>query len=173
MKSSSISGITLLNTPIQGYSINGASYLTLSSVTIDNKAGTSQGHNTDAFDVGSSDHVEIHTATVYNQDDCVAINSGTNLYFSSTCLASAHARVVLTGSVPDMYCNGGHGLSIGSVGGRSDNTVKNVTFVDSQILNSQNGVRIKAVSGATGSISGVCIRVLRAVFFFLTLCAGL
>jgi hypothetical protein len=76
-------------------------------------------------------------AQVYNQDDCVAINSGTNLYFSG------------------LYCSGGHGLSIGSVGGRDDNTVKNVTFVNSQVLNSQNGVRIKTVYGATGSVSGV------------------
>lgn len=36
-------------------------------------------------------------------------------------------------------CSGGHGLSIGSVGGRSDNTVKNVTFYDSEIKSSQNG----------------------------------
>jgi polygalacturonase len=47
------------------------------------------------------------------------------------------------------------GLSIGSVGGRSDNTVKTVTISGSTIKNSQNGVRIKTVSGATGSVSGV------------------
>jgi hypothetical protein len=74
---------------------------------------------------------------VYNQDDCVAINSGTNLYFSG------------------LYCSGGHGLSIGSVGGRDDNTVKNVTFANSQVVNSQNGVRIKTVYGASGSVSGI------------------
>lgn len=52
-------------------------------------------------------------------------------------------------------CDGGHGLSIGSVGGRTDNTVKSVTISSSTIKNSQNGVRIKTVSGATGSVSGV------------------
>jgi polygalacturonase len=41
------------------------------------------------------------------------------------------------------------------VGGRSDNTVKTVTISGSTIKNSQNGVRIKTVSGATGSVSGV------------------
>jgi polygalacturonase len=84
MISSSIEKITLKNTPVQAFSINGASYLTLNDVTVDNSAGTSEGHNTDAFDVGSSDHVEIWNSNVYNQDDCVAVNSGTNLYFSGT-----------------------------------------------------------------------------------------
>jgi galacturan 1,4-alpha-galacturonidase len=47
------------------------------------------------------------------------------------------------------------GLSIGSVGGRSDNTVNTVTISSSTVKNSQNGVRIKTVYGATGSVSGV------------------
>jgi polygalacturonase len=67
----------------------------------------------------------------------VAVNSGTNYYFTG------------------LSCTGGHGLSIGSVGGRSDNTVSNVTFASSSVSNSQNGVRIKTVYGATGTVSGV------------------
>ncbi len=47
-------------------------------MTIDNSAGdTEGGHNTDGFDIGSSNNVVITGAKVYNQDDCVAINSGT------------------------------------------------------------------------------------------------
>jgi polygalacturonase len=60
-------------------------------------------------------------------------------------------NIVFTGGT----CSGGHGLFIGSVGGRDDNTVSGVTISDSTIVNSQNGVRIKTVSGATGSVSGV------------------
>lgn len=41
------------------------------------------------------------------------------------------------------------------MGGRSDNVVKNIKISNSSISNSQNGVRIKTVSGATGSVSGV------------------
>jgi len=37
----------------------------------------------------------------------------------------------------------GHGLSIGSVGSRPDNTVSNIAFLSSSILHSQNLVRIK------------------------------
>ena len=53
------------------------------------------------------------------------------------------------------YCDGGHGLSIGSVGGRSDNTVEDVTISNSKVVNSQNGVRIKTVYDATGTVSNV------------------
>lgn len=67
----------------------------------------------------------------------VAINSGTNITF--------------TGGT----CTGGHGLSVGSVGGRDDNTVETVLFESSSVTNSQNGVRIKTVYDATGSVTGV------------------
>ncbi|KAI1852643.1 hypothetical protein JX266_002184 [Neoarthrinium moseri] len=139
LTSSTIKGLNVKNTPVQAFSINGAKDLTLQDITIDNSAGdvTNGGHNTDAFDVGSSDGVYISGAKVKNQDDCLAINSGTNITFTG-------------GS-----CSGGHGLSIGSVGGRSDNTVKTVRIENSSVSNSDNGVRIKTVSGATGSVSDV------------------
>lgn len=105
---------------------------------MDNSAGdTEGGHNTDAFDVGSSTGVYISNANVQNQDDCLAVNSGTDISF--------------TGST----CSGGHGISIGSVGGRTDNTVQNVYIANNKISNSQNGVRIKTVSGATGKVNNV------------------
>lgn len=139
MTSSSITGLNVKNTPVQGFSINGAKELTLDHITIDNTAGdvTNGGHNTDAFDVGSSTGVYITNANIKNQDDCLAVNSGTDIHF--------------TGGT----CSGGHGISIGSVGGRSDNVVKNVIISGSTIVDSDNGVRIKTVSGATGSVSGV------------------
>ncbi|KXT15999.1 hypothetical protein AC579_9518 [Pseudocercospora musae] len=138
MTSSTISNITIKNSPAHVFSINGATNLNLNHITVDNSAGDSGGgHNTDAFDVGSSTRVNIDGATVYNQDDCLAINSGTDITFSNG------------------YCSGGHGISIGSVGGRSNNTVDNVTVRNSQVVNSKNGVRIKTVHGATGHVKGV------------------
>jgi polygalacturonase len=139
MQQSSINYLNVKNTPVQGFSINGATDLTLDHITIDNTAGdvTNGGHNTDAFDVGSSTGITISNANIKNQDDCLAINSGTNITF--------------TGGT----CSGGHGISIGSVGGRSDNTVKDVKILSSTIADSDNGVRIKTVYGATGSVSGV------------------
>jgi galacturan 1,4-alpha-galacturonidase len=138
MTSSTINCLNVLNTPVQAFSINQATGLTVSNVHIDNSLGDSKGgHNTDAFDVGSSNGVTISGAVVKNQDDCLAINSGTDITF--------------TGG----QCSGGHGLSIGSVGGRSDNVVKKVRILNSKISNSDNGVRIKTVSGATGSVSDI------------------
>ncbi|GKZ32409.1 hypothetical protein AbraIFM66950_001775 [Aspergillus brasiliensis] len=138
LTSSTISGIYIQNSPVQVFSIDGSTDLTLEDITIDNSDGDDEGAaNTDGFDIGDSTYITITGANVYNQDDCVAVNSGENIYFS--------------GGV----CSGGHGLSIGSVGGRSDNTVKNVTFYNSEIKNSQNGVRIKTIYGDTGSVSEV------------------
>lgn len=137
MKQSTIKGLNVKNTPVQFMSINSATDLDVIDVTMDNSAGSSLGHNTDAFDVGSSQNIYISGAVVKNQDDCLAINSGTNITF--------------TGGT----CSGGHGLSIGSVGGRTNNVVKTVSITNSKISDSDNGVRIKTVSGATGSVSGV------------------
>lgn len=139
LKQSSIKGLSVKNTPVQGFSINGATDLTISGVTIDNTAGdvTNGGHNTDAFDVGSSTGVHIDNVIVKNQDDCLAINSGTDISFTNS------------------QCSGGHGISIGSVGGRSDNTVENIYIYNNKISNSDNGVRIKTISGATGTVKNV------------------
>ena len=138
LKSSSITRLNIKNTPVQGFSISGCKDLTLDHITIDSSDGdTKGGHNTDAFDVGTSTGVIISNAIVHNQDDCMAVNSGSNITFTG-------------GS-----CTGGHGISIGSVGGRSDNNVSNVTISNSKIIDSTNGVRVKTVSGATGSVKGV------------------
>ena len=41
------------------------------------------------------------------------------------------------------------------MGGRTDNTVSDVTIESSTVKDSQNGVRIKTVYDATGTVSGV------------------
>ncbi|CZR57863.1 probable endopolygalacturonase E [Phialocephala subalpina] len=135
--SSSITGVYIQNPPVQVFSIYGCTDLTLTDITIDGSAGDSLGANTDGFDIGSSTGVTISGANVYNQDDCVAINSGVDITF--------------TGGV----CSGGHGLSVGSVGGRTDNTVETVLFESSEVKASQNGVRIKTIAGDTGTVAGV------------------
>lgn len=79
---SQINNLYLLNTPVQAVSINGCNGLTISHMTIDNSASNGlpanqAAHNTDGFDIGSSTNILIDQAVVLNQDDCVAINSGT------------------------------------------------------------------------------------------------
>lgn len=118
---STITNLYIQNTPVQAVSINGASGLTITDMTINNEAGNSLGKNTDGFDIGDSTNVVITGAEVYNQDDCVAINSGTSI------------------TVENSVCSGGHGLSIGSVGGRTDNTVSTIVFSNNEVKSSVNG----------------------------------
>ncbi|KAI8712030.1 hypothetical protein NCS52_01468200 [Fusarium sp. LHS14.1] len=130
--------IYIKNTPVQAVSINTVNGLTINKMTIDDAEGDSKGgHNTDGFDIGESTGVTINGAKVYNQDDCVAINSGKDITFSGG------------------LCSGGHGLSIGSVGGRSNNVVDTVKFLNSQVTKSTNGLRVKTMKNTSGQVKGV------------------
>ncbi len=62
---------------MQVFSIDSCNDLTVSGVTIDGTAGNSFGANSDGFDIGSSTGVTITGTKFSNQDDCVAVNSGT------------------------------------------------------------------------------------------------
>lgn len=74
--------------------------------------------------------------TNYFLDDCVAVNQGSNMVFEN------------------MYCSGGHGLSVGSI--KTGKTVSNVTFRDSSVIDSLNGCRIKTYDDATdASVSDI------------------
>ncbi|XP_050305049.1 polygalacturonase-like [Anthonomus grandis grandis] len=131
--------INLLNCPVQCVSINRANNTVLNKWTIDVSAGDSAGgKNTDGFDVSSSSNIIVQNTEVKNQDDCVALNQGSNMLFKN------------------LTCSGGHGLSL-SVGQSSSNgsanTLTNVTFTDSIVFNSRNGIHVKTHTDAgTGSI---------------------
>lgn len=134
--------LTIQNWPTHLFSLSGSD-LTISDLILDNSAGDETdsdgdalGHNTDAFDVSSMTGLYVHDVTVYNQDDCVAVNDGSDMVFEN------------------MYCSGGHGLSIGSI--KTGKTVSNVTFKDSSVVNSMNGCRIKTYDDATdASVSDI------------------
>ncbi|KAI0402901.1 glycoside hydrolase [Xylaria palmicola] len=140
LNDSTLEGITIKNAPKNSFSLNYVYNLTVKDITVDDRDGESLGKNTDAFNINNADGVTITGAKVWNQDDCVAINSGKNIFFGSG------------------FCSGGHGLSIGSIGGRADNVVSNVTFADSTVQKSQQSVRIKTVSGATGLVQDITYR---------------
>lgn len=138
MVNSSFGDITIRNWPTHLFEITGCSDMTLSNLILNNSAGNELdsaggklGHNTDAFDVANTNGLHVVDATVYNQDDCVAVNSGSNMVFEN------------------LYCDGGHGLSIGSI--KSNVAVSNVTFKDSSVIDSLNGCRIKTTAGGTNS----------------------
>lgn len=96
MKSSSITGLTIKNSPVQVFSIDGSTDLSLTSITIDNSAGDSGGaHNTDAFDIGDSTGITITGANVQNQDDCLAVNSGEVSFVSRDTARHAELTVLV------------------------------------------------------------------------------
>lgn len=83
--------------------------------------------------------ITLTNSTVLNQDDCVAITSGTGYI------------------VRNMVCVGGHGLGIGSIGGKGGgepdmNEVKDVLFEDCKLRDQTNGVRIKTNAGEVGLV---------------------
>jgi polygalacturonase len=69
MTNSNIQNIKIKDSPVQIFSINNAQKLTLTGITVDNSAGDGEnkGHNTDAFDIGSSTGITITGANIHNQ----------------------------------------------------------------------------------------------------------
>ncbi|KAF2855591.1 glycoside hydrolase family 28 protein [Plenodomus tracheiphilus IPT5] len=143
---SSVHDIYIQNYPVHCFSITGSVGLDVHHITLNNSAGyapndRSKGlpaaHNSDGFGLASSNDTVVRDSTVINQDDCVAVTSGNNLLINN------------------MHCNGSHGLSIGSVGGKSNNIVTNIQFKNSVVLNSENGVRIKTNENTTGLIQNI------------------
>ncbi|KAG8973832.1 hypothetical protein FRB90_009873 [Tulasnella sp. 427] len=136
--------LKVLNSPINTFSVGTDGPLTISKVTIDdslgdsansNSNGKAAGHNTDGFDVGSH-NLLIKDCVVMNQDDCLAVNKGTNITFQNN------------------KCSGGHGISIGSIS--TDAVVSGVYIIGNTVTDSDNGLRIKTKADATGaSVSGI------------------
>lgn len=95
--------------------------------------GKAAGHNTDGFDVSTTDltiedrylkhghsfsckiYSILCVSTIHNQDDCLAINKGSNIVFQRN------------------TCIGGHGISVGSIS--SDATVSDITISGNTITN--------------------------------------
>ncbi|KAF6205632.1 hypothetical protein GE061_019805 [Apolygus lucorum] len=135
---SSIVGLAIKNTPAHAFSVNSCKNLTISKINLNVAEGHQKGgHNTDAFDVGNSEKIRISDSIVHNQDDCLAVNSGSDITFENN------------------VCIGGHGISIGSVGGRKNNIVEKVKVMHCKVSDSDNGIRIKTVKGATGAVRDI------------------
>ncbi|THV03533.1 glycoside hydrolase [Dendrothele bispora CBS 962.96] len=134
----SFSNVKVLNSPARAVAIGGDG-ITVSKITVDNSAGDQPnsmsdgepaGHNTDGFDI-SADSVTVEDSVVMNQDDCLAINRGTDITFQNN------------------QCSGGHGISIGSID--SDRTVSNIQITGNTVKNSMQCFRIKTDADASDS----------------------
>ncbi|KAB5591142.1 Endo-polygalacturonase PG1 [Ceratobasidium theobromae] len=79
----------------------------------------------------SVSNLTIENCTVHNQDDCLAINEGSNIIFQGN------------------SCTGGHGISVGSID--LGVTVSNVKILNNVVKNNDQGFHIKTKAKATGS----------------------
>lgn len=94
--------------------------------------------NTDGFDV-SGTNVYLENTHIVNGDDCITIENGAT---------NVHAK--------NSYCEGGHGLSIGSLGknGQVAN-VSNILFENALMVNELYAARFKSWSGGKGAAQNV------------------
>jgi len=97
--------------------------------------------NTDGWDIYRSSQIYIHDCTIVNDDDCVSFKPNTTY-----------------ATVENLFCNGSHGISVGSLGqyyGETD-IVANVYVNNITLVNTEYGARIKVFGGSndTNSISG-------------------
>ncbi|EEY67684.1 glycoside hydrolase, putative [Phytophthora infestans T30-4] len=121
------------------FSILDSKDTTVSGLTLNSKAGDNVAKNTDGFDLSRNLRLTISGCTVYNQDDCLAMQSSNDTTF--------------TGNT----CSGGHGISIGSLGGDSvykSDIVSGLTVKNNRILDSINGIQIKTILGKNGAVMG-------------------
>ncbi|QCE04607.1 polygalacturonase [Vigna unguiculata] len=83
--------------------------------------------NTDGIDIFSSKNIAIEDSTLATGDDCIAIKGGSS-YINAT----------------RIFCQGGHGISIGSLGiNKSYETVEEVHVQNCSFIGTTNGARIK------------------------------
>nr|ADU33258.1 endopolygalacturonase [Sitophilus oryzae] len=139
------------HTPVHAIRITNSTNVTFSHIFIDNAAANvgvapvgHEGHNTDGFGVQHSHNITIQDSTIYNQDDCVVLNSGRNIH------------------VTNLLCHGSHGLSL-SVGqsnySREANTLTDVIIENSVIIDAMDGIHIKThPNAAKGSIRNITYR---------------
>ncbi|KAJ0360461.1 hypothetical protein COL154_007555 [Colletotrichum chrysophilum] len=131
--------ITMNKSPFWHNLVEGCTNVTYSHVNM-NSVQTSgkQAQNTDGWDTYRSSQVTITDCTVINGDDCVSFKP------NSTDI-----------TVKNLYCQGSHGISVGSLGqyaGQVD-IVRNIYAKNITMVNASNGARIKAWGGSASPTS--------------------
>ncbi|KAH7467081.1 Endopolygalacturonase B [Phytophthora ramorum] len=137
--SSTLESFNIKNSPYRTFSILDCEDTTLTGLTLDSSAGDDTAKNTDGFDLSRNVGLTISDCTVYNQDDCLAMQSSNDTTFSGN------------------TCSGGHGISIGSLGGDSvteSDIVSGLTVKNNKIIDSVNGIRIKTIIDLYGTVTG-------------------
>ncbi|KAJ1453045.1 pectin lyase fold/virulence factor [Pelagophyceae sp. CCMP2097] len=131
-----VHGLTFTNPPNHCLEVGG-SFLEISHVTVLAPPSTGvpedqRSHNTDAIDVHASS-AYIHDSYLSTGDDNIAFHASNSI-------------------VERCFFGSGHGTSIGSL---CDDSVENITVLDSVFENTTCAIRIKTREGCSGSVSNV------------------
>ncbi|TCD67912.1 hypothetical protein EIP91_011846 [Steccherinum ochraceum] len=102
----------------------------------------------DGFSAGGTNML-FENNHIQNGDDCLTVGSGAkNIHFRE-CVRETYALAFLAHS--NSYCEGGHGLSIGSLGkGGSVADVQDILIENVQMKNTLYGARFKSWTGGNG-----------------------
>ncbi|KOM58511.1 hypothetical protein LR48_Vigan11g154500 [Vigna angularis] len=126
-----VKSLSMSNSPGAHISVNGCNGALFSHININSPP---KSPNTDGFDIANSKNIVIQDSTLATGDDCIAINGGSS-YINATRL----------------FCIGGHGISIGSLGrNKSYETVEEVHVQNCRFIGTTNGARIKTWPGGSG-----------------------
>ncbi|KAG6375335.1 glycoside hydrolase [Boletus reticuloceps] len=133
--SGTLSDVHVVNAPAQCFSLTNPGPLVVSGIIVDDSQGNYPNANSNGLPAGAWNHFLVALKNFVDssciQDDCLAINRGQNIVFQ------------------DNYCNGGHGISIGSI--TSNVVVEGVVVRSNTVVNSQQAFRIKTDEVATNS----------------------
>jgi len=128
-----VEDITEISSPFWNNFVYQSSNVTYRNITINSVSySSSPPVNTDGWDIYRSNDVTITNSWINNDDDCVSFKpNSTNILVSN------------------LWCNGSHGVSVGSLGQYAGETdiVANVTVFNVSMNNAQNGARIKVFGG--------------------------
>ncbi|KAI8884543.1 glycoside hydrolase family 28 protein [Backusella circina FSU 941] len=130
----------LVNSPNWNYYVFQSKNVVFDNIYIDEDSSQVP-HNTDGWDLSNSQNIQITNSYINNGDDCVSIKTNTSDIL-----------------IQNLYCNGSHGISVGSLGNIPDQPdyVTNLFVQNVTCDNCQNGARIKTwPNGALGAVKNV------------------
>ncbi|KAL9624270.1 MAG: hypothetical protein Q9160_001517 [Pyrenula sp. 1 TL-2023] len=137
-----VENISQTQSPFWHNFIDGSTNVTFNNINLHSvQSSGKQAQNTDGWDIYRSSQVVISNSYIVNGDDCVSFKPNTT-----------------QATVENLYCQGSHGISVGSLGqyaGEVD-IVANVLVKNITMVSAENGARIKAFGGnpSTTSTSG-------------------
>lgn len=134
-----VENISQTQSPFWHNFIDGSTNVTFNNINLHSiQSSGKQAQNTDGWDVYRSSQVVISNSYIVNGDDCVSFKPNTTQT-----------------TVENLYCQGSHGISVGSLGqyaGEID-IVANVLVKNITMVSAENGARIKAFGGNPSATS--------------------